>query len=166
MIIIGYQGIGKSTLAGTKKYIDLESENMWVNGTRSDDWYIPYCQIAIHLSGQGYDVFISSHQVVRDYLKTALGEYNLNVIEVFPSVNLQDAWIEKLQTRYNHTQLEKDYKALMNAKDRYKDNINELTYEPFYKIIIEGMYYKLDSIIKKCKHDLEVKDNNVLKNYI
>ena len=29
MIVIGYQGIGKSTLKG---YIDLESGNFWYNG--------------------------------------------------------------------------------------------------------------------------------------
>ena len=51
MIIIGYQGIGKSTLAGKdNKFIDLESGNFWVNGERVENWYIPYCQIAEHLS--------------------------------------------------------------------------------------------------------------------
>lgn len=33
MIIIGYQGIGKSTLAHEdNKYIDLESGNFWYQG--------------------------------------------------------------------------------------------------------------------------------------
>ena len=51
MIVIGYQGIGKSTLAGRDhKFIDLESGNFWVDGKRADDWYKPYCQIAEHLS--------------------------------------------------------------------------------------------------------------------
>jgi len=35
MIVIGYQGIGKSTLSKTNdKYIDLESGNFFVDGTR------------------------------------------------------------------------------------------------------------------------------------
>lgn len=37
MIIIGYQGIGKSTLAkNSLKYIDLESGNFWINGERDE----------------------------------------------------------------------------------------------------------------------------------
>ena len=47
MIIIGYQGIGKSTLANNKNgYIDLESSSFWNNGTRIPDWHIYYCRIA------------------------------------------------------------------------------------------------------------------------
>ena len=66
MIVIGYQGIGKSTLANKDlRFIDLESGNFWVDGKRADDWYKPYCQIAEHLSRQGYIVFTSSHEVVR-----------------------------------------------------------------------------------------------------
>ena len=69
MIVIGYQGIGKSSLAGKNNCIDLESGNFWVDGKRSDDWYKIYCNIALHLHRQGFTVFTSSHQVVRDYFK-------------------------------------------------------------------------------------------------
>ena len=78
MIIIGYQGIGKSTLAGKNKCIDLESGNFWFydletyQKVRHNDWYIPYCNIANHLSEQGYIVFTSSHEVVRNELKKAV----------------------------------------------------------------------------------------------
>ena len=69
MIIIGYQGIGKSTLANCNlNYVDLESSNFYIDGKRADDWYKPYCKIAEHLSQQGYYVFVSSHKVVRDEL--------------------------------------------------------------------------------------------------
>lgn len=38
MIVIGYQGIGKSTLANKDlRFIDLESGNFWVDGKRADD---------------------------------------------------------------------------------------------------------------------------------
>ena len=69
MIISGYQGIGKSTLAGKNNCIDLESGNFWVGRKRSDDWYKIYCNIAVHLSRQGYTVFVSSHEVVRKELE-------------------------------------------------------------------------------------------------
>lgn len=71
MIITGYQGIGKSTLARKENnVIDLESASFWNyengNKTRPDDWYVYYCQVAEHLSKQGYIVFVSCHQQVRD----------------------------------------------------------------------------------------------------
>jgi ABC-type phosphate/phosphonate transport system ATPase subunit len=41
IIIVGYQGIGKSTLAyHNKRVIDLESSNFFVNGERSKDWHV------------------------------------------------------------------------------------------------------------------------------
>lgn len=144
MIIIGYQGVGKSTLAGKDKFIDLESGNMWVNGNRADDWYIPYCQIAVHLSMQGFTVFTSSHKVVRNYLKN----YTEKIVVCYPSIELQSEWIEKLQTRWTKTGLEKDYKALANAKDRYLENIKELKGErEFYHLVITNMDYDLKEMI-------------------
>lgn len=123
MIVIGYQGIGKSTLAGRdNRYIDLESSNFWVDGKRAEDWYKPYCQIAEHLSKQGYIVFTSSHEVVRKQLENS----DEAVVLAYPSVGLKDAWIDKLEKRYKESGLDKDYKALMNAKDRYEENIKEL----------------------------------------
>lgn len=123
MIVIGYQGIGKSTLAGRdNKFIDLESSNFRVDGKRADDWYKPYCQVAEHLSQQGYIVFVSSHEVVRKQLENS----SENIVLAYPSIELKDEWICKLEERYKGTGLEKDYRALMNAKDRYEENIKEL----------------------------------------
>lgn len=146
MIIIGYQGIGKSTLAGKNNFIDLESGNFWVNGKRADWWYIPYCQIAEHLSKQGYTVFTSSHEVVRKQLENS----NEDVYVIFPSLELKDDWIAKLKERWQNSQLEKDYKAYMNAVDRYEDNIKELMSEcpSIKKIPITNIDYNLKEIIE------------------
>lgn len=143
MIIIGYQGIGKSTLAGRDKCIDLESSNFWVNGKRAEDWYIPYCQIANHLSEQGYTVFVSSHAVVREELKKSQEK----VIVICPCPDLKDEWIKKLEDRYLFTKLEKDYKAWKNAEDRYLENINELTDGTFTCCYISDMNYSLQFIV-------------------
>lgn len=147
MIIVGYQGIGKSTLAGKDGCIDLESCNFWVDGKRSDDWYKIYCQIANHLSKQGYTVFVSSHEVVRKELKNSK-EF---VYVVCPSLNLRYEWIDKLRKRYETSGLEKDYKALMNAEDRYCENIGELMCGdlPYYRIT--GMDYDLGQIVNELK---------------
>lgn len=147
MIIVGYQGIGKSTLAGTNNCIDLESGNFWVNGKRADDWYIPYCQIANHLSEQGYTVFTSSHEVVRKELEKSKEKVYL----IFPSIELKDEWIEKLRSRYNTTGLEKDFKALANAEDRYEENIRELEKSNLMIYEIIGMDYNLLNIINALK---------------
>ena len=119
MIICGYQGIGKSSLAKSClieneiPVIDLESGNFWIDGKRSDDWYKIYANIAVHLSKQGNIVMLSSHKNVRDYL------YQMNSGErlatIYPTMELKDRWINKLESRYIFTKKDKDYKALMNA---------------------------------------------------
>lgn len=143
MIIIGYQGIGKSTLAGQHNCIDLESGNFWVNGKRAEDWYIPYCQIANHLSEQGYTVFVSSHAVVREELKKS----KERVVAIIPAVELRDEWVVKLEERYNHTGLEKDYKAWKNAEDRYVENIYEIIDSVSEGYYIRHMDYSLKGIL-------------------
>ena len=147
MIIVGYQGIGKSTLAGTNNCIDLESGNFWVDGKRADDWYKPYCQIANHLSEQGYTVFTSSYEVVRKELEKSKEK----VFVVFPAINLKDGWINKLRERYEATGLEKDFKALANAEDRYKENISELMMGNLKFYEITDMNYDLKQIIDVLK---------------
>ena len=144
MIIIGYQGIGKSTLAGKNKCIDLESGNFWYNDVRPDDWYIYYCQIAEHLSQQGYIVFVSSHEVVRNELKKSKEK----VYIIYPSVGLSNKWIKKLQDRYETTKLIKDFKAWKNAEDRYTENILELMSSGLEFYSINDMDYNLSNIVK------------------
>lgn len=149
MIIVGYQGIGKSTLAGNNNCIDLESGNFWVLNKetgcadRADNWYIPYCQIANHLSEQGYTVFVSSHEVVRKELEKSKEK----VVVVFPSIELKDKWIEKLRNRYETTGLIKDFKALANAEERYEANITELKHGNLKFYEIKDINYLLDNII-------------------
>ena len=144
-IIVGYQGIGKSTLAKNGNgYIDLESGNFWIGDKRAEDWYIPYCNIALNLAEQGYKVFVSSHQVVRDYLATVPKHEPVDLYCCFPSYTLKNPWIDKLHKRYQETKLDKDYKAWQNALDRYDENIKELHQsQGFIPIIINNMHYSL-----------------------
>lgn len=145
MIIIGYQGIGKSTLSSKGlKYIDLESSNFWENNARPLDWYIYYCKIAENLSKQGYVVCVSSHEVVRNYLKDNCKE---DVICIYPSILLRDQWVEKLKSRYDETQASKDFKAWANADDCYHENIAELMNSGFLYAEINSMDYDLEAII-------------------
>lgn len=144
MIIIGYQGIGKSTLSHNSKYfIDLESSCFWYNGQRPDDWYIYYCQIAEHLSEQGYFVFVSSHAVVREFLKDSKED----VMVVCPSVGLKEEWCKRLKDRYEKDHSDKNYKAWKNAEDRYEENIKELLNSGFRCAVIPNTEYDLRSFI-------------------
>lgn len=154
MIVVGYQGIGKSTLAGRDyRYIDLESGNFWIDGKRADDWYKPYCKIAEHLSQQGYVVFVSSHEVVREYLERNSME---TIVLVYPSLELKDAWIKKLEQRYYSSDLEKDYKAWINAKSRYEEEIQALKESSFsYKMELVKINYDLEAGLVSLKNEIE-----------
>jgi len=144
MIIIGYQGIGKSTLAKNhKNFIDLESGCFWVDGERPQDWYKYYCQIAEDLSRQGYVVFTSSHKAVRDELKKS----RELVTCCIPSLKLKDTWIEKLAERFKASGLDKDYKAWKNAEECYEENIKDIIDDGFYTYTIEEMNYNLREVI-------------------
>lgn len=144
MIIIGYQGIGKSTLANLMSgYIDLESGNFWIDGKRDTNWYKVYCNIAIHLSEQGYIVFVSSHKVVRD----ELAKRKTDVMCCAPMPYLKTEWIEKLKLRYEHSQLDKDYKAWKNAEECYEQNILDISNSGFDMIWITSMQYDLARLI-------------------
>lgn len=144
MIYIGYQGIGKSSISGSNNNIDLESGNFWVNGDRIEDWYKIYCNIAEHLSNQGYNVFMSSHKIVRE----ELNKKNIKFSVICPILDLKEQWIDRLQCRYDKTKLEKDYKALMNAKTMYEENINDLLSEKCVVKITDINYDLYDLICK------------------
>lgn len=146
-VIVGYQGIGKSTLAfHNPRVIDLESSNFFINGKRADDWYIPYCNIARSLCRQGYIVCVSSHKEVRNEL---LKNPALAQIVVYPSLILKDKWIDKLRYRYEETRSEKDFKAYQNALYCYDENIAELMkQEGFMQVQISDMGYDLVEMLK------------------
>lgn len=142
MIYVGYQGIGKSSISGKNNCIDLESGNFWVDGKRIDDWYKIYVNIAEHLSNQGYNVFMSSHKVVRDELNNRGIEFKA----ICPSLTLKEQWINRLQERFDRTKSTKDFKALKNAEEMYEENIKDLTSER-NTIIITNIDYDLNDLI-------------------
>lgn len=146
MIILGYQGIGKSSVSSPEtKCIDLESSNFWHDGKRPNDWYIYYCNIALDLSRQGHTVFTSSHKQVRDYLLNYTSCDK--IFTVFPATFLKEDWIARLQSRYDNDSSEKNYKALMNAKDRFEANVEEMRLWGGEYYCIGSMYYDLRDIV-------------------
>lgn len=156
MIVIGYQGIGKSTYC--EKYnSSIDFESSWFK--RDPGWEELYTGVAIHLSDEGYTVFTASHAKVREDLYAS----GKNIAVIFPSLILKEYWIDKLQKRYDKTGSEKDSKALFNAIASYDTNINAFMEEynnnklsniKFYPI--QSSNYKLKDIIKKAETDFEL----------
>lgn len=169
MIITGYQGIGKSTLAKRNyRVIDLESDCFYKyeedfhlkktgDKTRPDNWYIYYCQMAQNLSRQGYIVFVSYHQEVRNWLSVHNSE---KFCAIFPSFRLKDDWINRLEARYKISNSKKDLDALEHVKECYNNDIYGLWYECQYNvdyyhdvIIIDDINYDLEKLV----NDLSIK---------
>lgn len=163
MIIIGYQGIGKSSLCKTYgsslRYIDLESSLMkdpMHDNKRWDNWAEIYCNIALSLSGQGYMVFVSSHKAIQDIL----AESKDDVAAIYPSKRIKDEWVKKLLERYKKTGLKKDEIAWLNAKANFDSEIDILEASPFIKGRIYSMGYDLIAIVEHCVYSLQVDRNS------
>lgn len=172
MIIVGYQGIGKSTLCkrhnnaympewmkygGYNGFIDLESSSFWVDGKRADDWYKPYCQIALDLCMQRYIVFTSSHACVQNYLKEIMIDHPRNVLKipmtddlwiVYPDLSIKEKWVQKLEKRYRETRHEKDFKAWKGAAANITEEINAIENSKIPHQPIRYMDYDLETIIR------------------
>lgn len=145
MIIIGYQGIGKSSIARVNPFTSIDLESSWtkIDGQRPDEWAQIYCQIAEGLSRAGYNVFVSSHKVVQDILAKS----SEHVLAVFPSLDIKDEWLERLRLRWEVTGDDKNLRAWKGAEAGYDDEIRVLMDSPFEKYIIGDMNYRLEGVI-------------------
>lgn len=113
MIIIGFPVIGKSSVTraydgdtNTTGYIDLESSNF----AKDDNWVKEYCDLAIDLELQGYNVFVSSHKNVREYLAEKQDVFPY-IMEIFPSKEIRTEWLNRLESRYMKCKTDKNERA-------------------------------------------------------
>lgn len=140
MIIIGFPCIGKSSVANEpihgytfSGFIDLESSNF----VKNDNWVSEYCNVALDLSSQGYDVFVSSHESVRDYLSQF--QDNDDIIEVFPSLNMYDEWIRRLKNRYKNDSSDKNKRAYDYVSNNFFSAVESMMYDDIqWKLILNG----------------------------
>lgn len=158
MIVIGYPGIGKTTLAKCSPfYIDLESScfKYWDEENqrfrRWDNWAEIYANVAVDLNGN-HDVLVSSHKLVRDALLKHPSKPD--IVVCCPVVTLKEAWIKRLQERYEKSRSEKDQAALVNAETSFTTQVNDLLAEGLPVIEIKSMDYKLSTLLVEYKLSL------------
>ena len=136
MIVVGYQGIGKSSHTLPYQFIDLESSNFNTHAVKDDWWQYMYVDTAIHLNNQGYNVWLSSHKCVRN----ALNDQRVRFGVILPELQMKNIWLEKLERRYKTTEEEEDLRALTRAKEHFDDDIKDLKQETFCSFITDKDY--------------------------
>lgn len=144
-VISAYQGVGKSTLARKHPnlYIDLESSNY----DKSDPtWALKYVNDAMSLIAKtGKTIFLSSHLVVRETLRALAVRYYC----IVPHETLQAKWTSMLKFRHSQTNLDKDYRAYMDALDNFVETVKLFNkQEKGCVYVIRDMKYNLEQIIK------------------
>lgn len=149
-IIIGYPGIGKSTLAITdSRYIDLESSLFnKPNGSKPSDWYETYCKVAIDLALHGYRVFVSSHLHVQVYLSSVEIPDIVKIYSCYPSIELEGYWLRKLHSRFVQSGSRKDAAAYVYCNKNYRKSVENMMRFDFNPIVIGNIDYKLDQLLE------------------
>ena len=141
-IICGYPGIGKSTYVKNNKdkAIDLDSSLF----TKHDKWETDYVNLAYMLAKQGFIVFISTHESVRNTLLNR----NIPFDIVCPSINLYADWCERLKQRFAESGKDADFRAFKFTEKNYKTAVEELCqYDNC--LIIEDKDYDMELIIEE-----------------
>lgn len=153
MIIIGYPGIGKTSLAAKNfEVIDLESSHFHgaFDSRRdrpTDGWWKPYVKVALDLHLQGYTVCVSSHEDVMHELSKLKEK---DIVICYPSLELKTEWIEKLHKRYIDSFEDEDSKyfaAYFRARSYYEQDIDRMKNAGFRRIEIQDMEYDLVKLI-------------------
>lgn len=172
MIIIGYPGIGKSSVAGIENgIIDLESHlfhksSNTINGSDDYNWAKRYCDVACDLSNQGFTVCVSSHEEVRNYLEAHPQRYLGHAAIVYPcgAEEMKYSWIYRLEERYYltrredatpHWTVEKNYCAWQHAKECYDLDILLMKGSSLFKYEITELPYDLKDVIDICKKEVK-----------
>ena len=138
MIIMGYPGIGKTSIAKEDyRFIDLDSSDMLIRGKYGNKkgWEEIYCNVALMLSKQGYFVFVSTHPKVRERILAK----DKNAIVVYPSLSLKKEWTDRLYERYNNNRCRQTHNAWVRAKEHYDEDIEELMKLRCQQILITNM---------------------------
>lgn len=131
LIICGYPGIGKSSIAGWNNCIDLESSYFSFRNSAPQElseWVPQYCETALDLANQGFTVLISCHRNVRHYLNElikyyTIPRYNIPIVIFRPKPDMKEAWAIRLVNRYLQSGSDKDLRAFEGAMKYWDEDI-------------------------------------------
>lgn len=90
MIICGFPGTGKSTMAKFSQWVDLESTPFHKN------WRL-YAEVAKHMSDQGYTVMVSTHSELLDELELIEARYMV----IIPDITDAQIYMHRYESRGN-----------------------------------------------------------------
>lgn len=157
-IYIGYPCVGKTSISGKDNFIDLDSSTMFINPdgmgyewVRPEKWEEIYVGVALTLIKQGYNVFLSSHYLVTNYLKS-IGE---PFVVIAPALKLAEDWKKRARNRYERSSSDKDMRALKRIIEHYDEDVADLFLLPGDKIIIDSVDYDLRDRIKDYESTLK-----------
>lgn len=144
-IIVGFPGVGKSSLK-EMGWIDLRSDCFWIGDgdkkVRPEGWYESFCNVAIDLVEQGYDVLVPSHDAIRRYLKFHNQPYTV----IYPDPKLKEDWVKKLKERYEDNPNRETLSAYEAVQDHWNDFMKDLSEEES-SLVIKDMDYSLRDMI-------------------
>lgn len=157
IIVIGYQGIGKTTLASNldNRVIDLESSMFKLGDYRDPYWYLIYCRQAFHIARQGFVVCISSHKEVRSEI-VKYKNFDINIVEIYPALYLESEWIDRLRKRYlDDPSSIKNLIAFEHAEENFRKSVIDMRLDDYFdQIELDRMDYDLETILRNYQMDI------------
>ena len=152
MIIISFAKIGKTTFSKNhRNYIDLESPIPDTN-FKAINYPEVYAELALGLSKQGFNVFVSMHPLVFEWIITHNDTKEL-VVLCHPSVKLKNEWTNRIFSDFKETVLKKAQAASVvdNVKKMFEPGINKMIEMAekygFRRIEIASMDYDLGKLL-------------------
>lgn len=146
-IYVGFPCVGKSSLK-VPGWIDLRSDCFWIevdsHKIRPEGWYESFCNVAIDLVNQGYNVLVPSHEAIRRCLKNKNQEYTV----IYPDPSLKDLWIQKCYDRWKENPNRETLSAYEAVRDHWDEFMKDLEDEK-PAIIIKSMEYSLKFLISE-----------------
>lgn len=154
-VYCGYPGIGKTSIGGQWIFskedgydhpiVDMETSLMRsYTGERPKNWVVIYCNYVEDLINQGVNVMCSTHGDVRKELDNRGIEY----VNVFPSLNIKQYWLDRLQQRWKDDPSDKNKAAYDRAMEWYDHDIEDLMSNDNYIAISIERGYDLREVIE------------------
>ena len=160
LIICGYPGVGKSSIAGWNNCIDLDSS--WFSydeeGNKKypdDTWCVDYCDLAMRLASQGYTVLTSTHACVinelRDHKFVLDYKYKVKVVIFVPRSDMKKAWIERLVNRYIESDKDVDMRAFVGGIQYWDSKMATIRHSDFTVYCPDSIDYDFRDYILKIR---------------